>query len=451
MIAARPDPLGVWMDGILVAEMSARKPRDIRCRYTADALARWERGIPLMSCSLPLGAGRPNASAFAAGLLPEGRHRLAMAANAGVASHDTFGLLARYGRDVAGALVIGRESPAERPGGVEAYTPSQLDDEVAGLPERPLALHDDSELSLAGLQDKLLLVRLADGGWGRPVHGAPSTHILKRDDGRYPGLIEAEAACLHLARAVGLTTVECELADIGGARCLIVSRYDRRTISGGGVERLHQEDACQALGRDPEAALGRGKYESAGGPTLVEIADILDRWSSDPAAEVRRLLAVATFQVAIGNADAHGKNVSLLHPTPGVVALAPLYDTVPTALWPNLRSAAAMAVNGVSAMERITIDDLVAEGSRWGLPASTGRGVVADTLGRIRGAVDTTCLATGVTDMVKRRLDRFAAAERPQSAGGGAQGRVPRGVPSGGHFTGAFHPESGISLSEPGA
>jgi drug/metabolite transporter (DMT)-like permease len=57
------------------------------------------------------------------------------------------------------------------------------------------------------------------------------------------------------------------------------------------------------------------------------------------------LLERAVFTVVIGDADAHGKNVSLLHPTPGRISLAPLYDTVPTALWPSLRPTAAMLVN----------------------------------------------------------------------------------------------------------
>lgn len=54
-----------------------------------------------------------------------------------------------------------------------------------------------------------------------------------------------------------------------------------------------------------------------------------------------RLLGAATFTVLIGNADAHGKNVALLHPSPDRVALAPLYDMVPTVFWPTLRKRAA--------------------------------------------------------------------------------------------------------------
>lgn len=75
-------------------------------------------------------------------------------------------MLARFGRDVAGAAVVSEHEPAPRKGYVEAYDHPGLAAEVAGIGEHPLALHDDSELSLAGLQDKLLLVGTGTG-WGR--------------------------------------------------------------------------------------------------------------------------------------------------------------------------------------------------------------------------------------------------------------------------------------------
>ena len=74
----------------------------------------------------------------------------AMVAAANVAAYDTFALLQRYGRDVAGAVVVSDEDPAGRPGSVDYYTQEGLDADVGGLESRPLALYDDSELSLAG-------------------------------------------------------------------------------------------------------------------------------------------------------------------------------------------------------------------------------------------------------------------------------------------------------------
>lgn len=50
--------------------------------------------------------------------------------------------------------------------------------------------------------------QLGPGLWGRPTHGRASTHILKVESRRHPGMAQAEADCLHLARAVVLTTVD---------------------------------------------------------------------------------------------------------------------------------------------------------------------------------------------------------------------------------------------------
>jgi serine/threonine-protein kinase HipA len=105
---------------------------------------------------------------------------------------------------------------------------------VASLPARTLALHDDSELSLAGLEDKILLVRTPDG-WAR----------------------------------AGIPGPDSQLTKIGDADCIIVERYDRTVIEGV-VCRVHQEDTCQALGIDPAAREGgRSKDESHGGPSFA--------------------------------------------------------------------------------------------------------------------------------------------------------------------------------------
>ncbi|HVB76406.1 MAG TPA: HipA domain-containing protein [Candidatus Nitrosotalea sp.] len=403
----RPELLGVWLYGRRIAQFTAPRPWIIQCAYTDEALETWPANIPLLSCSLPLMRKRQDASVFAAGLLPEGGHRLAVAGSMGVSVTDVRALLGRLGRDVAGAAVISAEAPAPRAGRFVPYTAEGLEAEVLALPDRPLAIYDDSELSIAGLQDKLLLVKLEDGLWARPVSGLPSTHILKIEDRRYPGLIEAEASCLRLARAVGLTTVDIVVETIANIPCLIVSRFDRRQEEDGSVSRIHQEDACQALARNPDADQGRGRYERAGGPRLVEIAGLLDRHSATPAADLDQLLSLTTFNATIGNADAHGRNVSLLHPAPGRITLAPVYDTVPTLLWQNLRAELAMTANGVSSLAAVKRDDLVAEAERWHHDRRRSERVSSDLAERLLAAAASEDLRKDVRDLVRARATRF--------------------------------------------
>ena len=75
-------------------------------RYTEQALQRFPRNSPLVSCSLPLDDQPRDATAFLAGLLPEGHALQVLATRAGVATSNVFDLLERYGRDIAGALVF---------------------------------------------------------------------------------------------------------------------------------------------------------------------------------------------------------------------------------------------------------------------------------------------------------------------------------------------------------
>jgi serine/threonine-protein kinase HipA len=382
-------PLLVSLYGEVVAELTSAGPGQITCRYTEQARGRWPLNLPLLSCSLPL-TRRPhkNAGPFFRGLLPEGVALAAVAAVARVPTFDTYGILARFGRDIAGAAVISSDAEAHGPGRVVDYPRDELEEDVAALEERPLALHDDSELSLPGLQNKLLLV-WTPHGWGRPAGGYPSTHILKVEDRRYSGMVTMEAACLHLARAIGLTSVEAHVERIGGLDCIIVSRYDRCVDpDSGSVMRTHQEDICQALGIDIDRFERRAKYQEFDGPGWRDAAGLLTRHAGEAApVQLRQLLRATVFTQVIGNSDAHGKNLALVHPEPGTVVLAPLYDTVPTAMWPNLPDRAAMWVNGQHRLSAVTIEDLVTEARSWPMSDRTARQVVSETTEQLLVAI----------------------------------------------------------------
>jgi serine/threonine-protein kinase HipA len=419
---ARVQQLAVWLGEKKVAVLRRTGPGGVSCQYTRQTVADHPLGIPLLSCSLPVRSGRQGAWPFVTGLLPEGHHRTSMSRLAGVDSLDALGMLARFGRDVAGALVVtldtseppdARDTDARDVAGAPGLVALSDDDllaEVASLPVRTLALHEDSELSLAGLEDKILLVRTSNG-WARPVHGYPSTHILKVDNRVHRGTVVLEHDCLQLARRAGIPAPDSHLLKIGDADCIVVERYDR-TVVDGAVHRVHQEDACQALGIDPAArAEGRGKYESDGGPTLSQVARLLTAYGSQPDAELIRLLERVTFTVVIGDADAHGKNVSLLHPTPEHITLAPLYDTVPTALWPRLRPTAAMQVNGCELLADVTTQELAREARRWGVGPRLADSTVADVCERLRAAAAQLPERAGLdlTTLVTVNLDRLAA------------------------------------------
>ena len=410
---AKPSPLRAWLDGEHVADLRAKNNgARVELRYTDAALDRWSINVPVISCSLPTSDAWQDASAFLSGLLPEGRALDAMVRAANVGASNLHGLLARFGRDCAGALVIveEHEGPEPRTDSLVPYDDASLDADVANLDDRPLAIYDDTELSLTGVQGKLLLIA-TDTGWARPVGGQPSTHILKRDEPRYPGLVFAEADCLRLARSVGLTSISVTTHETATAgRYIIVDRYDRRVSADGVAERLHQEDLCQAMAVDTSRQ-PTAKYEAHGGPRLADAARLLERYAADPEAQRRRLVAMTAFNVAIGNADAHAKNLSLLHHDDGTLSLAPMYDTVPTLRWsPPLPTRAGMFVNARRDLDSISVDDLISEATSWRMSSTDATETVWESLRQLRDALATIDDMDDATrqliDQRLRRLER---------------------------------------------
>ena len=379
--------LELWTQGSRVGRLEFKKR--VLLTYEPDYVTLRGVGRPGVSCSLLCSDQSIDATAWCRGLLPEGQHLATLAANIGVSTGDTFGLLRHYGRDVAGAFeVLDPVAPNRKTPAIVRYTDDDLRNEVESVADGsvPLGIHDDSELSLAGVQNKLLLVQ-TQSGWARPTGGFPSTHIMKLDPQNRRGLVNAEHHSLLLARSVGLNAAVSHLADHSGITCIIVERFDRQVTdnpkTGPIVKRLHQEDLLQALGSDPGAQQGRVKYQaSPQQPSLWHLAEFIRRFGDD--ADLFRLLSYVTFNTVIGNGDAHARNYSLLLDDVGAVALAPLYDTVPTALWPELKDRNALWVNDQTKLSAVTRTDLLLEAQRWGLESSLAAATIDTVLEAIQ-------------------------------------------------------------------
>jgi serine/threonine-protein kinase HipA len=302
----------------------------LRFSYDLDWLS--EADAPI-SLSLPLGEEpyedvdcRP----FFSGLLPEGEFLRSIARTFHISADNPFTVLQEIGGECAGAVslvVPGSEPPFVSAPAPEWLSDRQLESLLAELPARPLLSGPEDEegvrLSLAGTRDKLpVLVQNDRLGItrGRP----PSTHILKVPPAEIPGLVANEAYCMALARAAGLSVAKAAPLRAGQVEALLVERYDRAQ-SGSRVRRIHQEDFCQACGRPPEL-----KYESEGGPGVAECAALIRAHLAGPASDLLTFLDALLFNLAIGNADAHSKNYSLLLEGPGAPVMAPLYDLLST-------------------------------------------------------------------------------------------------------------------------
>lgn len=344
--------LVVWWDEDRVGSLYLDENGDLSFIYDSSWLAATAR--PAISVSLPKRAeafNRRDTRPFFAGVLPDEDQRDAVARALGVSRQNDFGLLEALGGDIAGALSLWAEG--EEPPGLpnRAPPPTALTDDALietldALPRRPFLVgkSEGMRMSLAGAQQKLPVV-LVDGAIALPTDGQPTTHILKPPIDRFPGTTGNEAFAMRLAAAVGLAVAPVELRRVRGRTFMLVERYDR-DASNGPVRRLHQEDFCQALGVTPEH-----KYASEGGPGFRDCFDLVRRSCARPAQAALQLLDAAIFNVVVGNADAHGKNYSLLY-SGRELSLAPLYDLMCTAAYPDVSPNLAMRVG-----KRSTLDD----------------------------------------------------------------------------------------------
>jgi serine/threonine-protein kinase HipA len=351
-----PKQLSVWLFGQQVGTLAQVDGR-LGFAYTPDWLS--NPGAVPLSQSLPLQpepfddrASRP----FFAGLLPEAGKRKLVAQALHVSRQNDFGLLDGIGGECAGAVSL--LEPGQTPqAGVAEDAVRWLDSpDLVGvlddMPRRPmLAGEQDMRLSLAGAQDKLpVLVRLesATVQIGLPKFNTPSTHILKPAIPGIEGSVFNEGFCMALARALKLDVASTAIQRVEdgphpeGASTrefLLVERYDRQRAPGdpiGPWQRLHQEDFCQALGVPPET-----KYQNEGGPDLTQAFTLLRQVTRPSAPHTLRLLDFVIFNALVGNHDAHGKNFSLLY-TPQGAVLAPMYDVLSTAVYPQLTDKMAM-------------------------------------------------------------------------------------------------------------
>jgi len=403
--------LDVWLYGVHVARLSEPRRFRLRLEFTEEALDTFGEGSRVLSLALPISRkpiqdrdGTLQVSAFIEGLLPEGNLRRHIATEAGVPVNDTMTLLERLGAECAGAVQILVEGAKPGAGQVRRLTKQEVDSLIADLPTYHLPEGTTPQASLAGIQDKVLLVALPNGEWGWPEAGAASTHIIKPEPlgGAVKNLIQTEDWSLRVARGAGINAAESRLERFGEREAIVVVRYDR----GADGDRLHQEDFCQALGLDPAA-----KYESTSegtrlGSRLRRIARAAAPRALDPDGFRLALLQAITFNVVIGNADAHSKNYSMMIGRDGSVSLTPIYDVAPVMYLHPAFKGTGHVINGKTSIDRINVDDLTAEAASWGMGERRARAAVRSFMGRIYSSVERVALPPGA-ESVKPNLDQM--------------------------------------------
>lgn len=364
--------LSVWSNGLHVGRWTM--PNHGPTTFTYDA--KWvdsKEGRPL-SLSLPINLDDltirgERVDNYFDNLLPDSDAiRRRVQSRYGLVSQKPFDLLTAIGRDCVGAVqLLPLDEPPRDTFTIEVRT---LRDEQIGQRLRTLSyqqspLGDDDELpiSLAGAQEKTAFTRHR-GRWCLPQGATPTTHIFKLPLGLVGNTeidlttsIENEWLCSRLLKEFGLPVADCEIAQFGAVKALVVTRFDRRLHESRKYWlRLPQEDFCQAMGMSPAT-----KYEADGGPGLLQLATVLQA-SEARDADLATLLRAQLLFWMLAATDGHAKNFSIRLLPRGHFQLSPLYDVI--SAWPIVGTKSnqlhekklklAMALHGANKHYRLT-------------------------------------------------------------------------------------------------
>ena len=367
--AASSQSLTLWAEGQQVATLGYEPMND---RWSLDYDPDWIKGpqaFPL-SPALPL---EPPATRYVAGavkrfvenLLPEGRALDIIATTYRVSRSNVFALINALGTETTGAFRFWRSG--EAPPDIAAAPPREItrDELDRRLSERdaiPLAAWDGKvRMSIAGVQDKLMVYLDEDGRMFLVEPPLASTHILKPEPDRKltPHLVVNEHFCMSLAKRMGLP-----VADVSIYRTprpvLVVRRFDRAVLEDAGetvVKRLHIIDACQASDLPAtykyERNFGSGEHvrNIREGVSFEVLFDRIEQTVNKAAARLT-MLRWALFQFMVGNSDAHGKNFSFFVRRQGLEP-APWYDLLSVVQYPDIDHELAMAYGDAFVLDEI--------------------------------------------------------------------------------------------------
>ena len=258
-----------------------------------------------------------------------------------VSAANPFKLLAHVGADVPGAAQFipperGAEIQSEQHPLIEWITMDELRERLIQLRADVSAVRrpgDIGNMSLPGAQAKTAFYwDRRTNRWGVPGGRTPTTHIIKPCVPGFDGLVENEYLCQDIAARLEMPAARSFVLMLDQPY-IVVERYDRLPPAPGTElpQRIHQEDACQALGLMPTR-----KYQEDGGPGIQQITALIRRVSVNPEIDVERFIKANMFNWLIGGTDAHAKNYSFLIDAGDEIRLAPLYDLSSQLPYPEL-------------------------------------------------------------------------------------------------------------------
>lgn len=244
-------------------------------------------------------------------------------------------LLAVIGRNMIGRMQV-------------APPGANLDEPAKPVDVKALLQGDNSEEAFAelvrqhaasgvsGVVPKFLDYQVAKSGIGQHSKATILTrrHIIKGSSRALPFVSLNEHLCMQVARKV-MPAAQTEISADGQA--LVVHRFD---VDKHGALYWGMEDFCALLGLRPAA-----KYETTWERIAKAVRDHVP--AANRAEAFRQMATLLLLSYALRNADFHAKNIALLYMGTEDVHLAPAYDVITTAAYPDyVRNPPAIAFMG---------------------------------------------------------------------------------------------------------
>jgi serine/threonine-protein kinase HipA len=325
--------------------------------------------LTLPASTVAYSARGDNLHPFFAGLLPEGLRLTALVSALKTSADDMFSILAASGTDCIGDVFVSleprppEEAKSEEGADFASVSFDELFQQSISADDYQSRLRDPS---IPGIHPKISAEMIS---FPVAIKRRTKRYILKLSPEKCPKLVENEHFFMEMARDCGIDAAPTAIVFDRDARPgLLVERFDRvyqkdrRNFAA-----IHQEDACQFLGRYPA-----DKYRLS----LRTIADGLNDHCSSPVIDIARLIELYVFSYVIANGDLHAKNISILcDADSGRIGLSPAYDLLSTLPYGDQQ----MALQFEGKRDKIRANDFIVFGERFEIR----RAVIVSMLNRI--------------------------------------------------------------------
>lgn len=373
--------LAVFLDGVQVGKL-VNSGNEITFTYNKAAKT---RGLWISHAMKDLGktySGKlKDLPPFFSNLLPEGNRRNAVASSLGISPSDEFELFRVLGGEVIGnTRVVPKAQVAQLTSQIDADAETLVGSTFSDMMLMASDVNSpgfDTQ-SVPGVQSKVSrivsLVRDAQLGHSHHAKILPLV-IFKLAERQYKHLVANESFFMSVAERAGIRTAQHTLiSDEAGDTCLLVERFDRRTVDGE-MKRIYVEDGCQLLGRPPVE-----KYSGSFERLSLAVMGAVD----DPKQAAEELFRAYIFSYGIGNGDLHSKNVSVWrNPESGKVEITPHYDIINTYVYGDKTMALSVEGNKTN----ISPKKFLAFAKRLGIEPERVAEIATEVSGAIKDSI----------------------------------------------------------------